>query len=65
MTNKAAFFARSIPYVLSTVMVIMSSMNPSIDDSLASMFLIGGLVFQDDPRIGVYPPLGVGSYVVS
>ena len=35
MTNRAALFARSIQWSSSTVMVMMSSMNPSIDASVA------------------------------
>ena len=38
MTNKAALFACSIQYLSCTVMIIMSSMNPSIDVSLELMF---------------------------
>ena len=37
-TNKAALFACSIQYLSCTVMIIMLSMNPSIDASLDLMF---------------------------
>ena len=37
MTHRASLFARSIQCFSSTVMVIMSSMNPSIDASVAVM----------------------------
>ena len=37
MTNRAAIFARSIQCSSSTVMVMMLSMNPSIDASVAVM----------------------------
>ena len=37
MTNRAAIFAQSIQCSPSTVMVMMSSMNPSIDSSVAVM----------------------------
>ena len=46
MTNKAALFTRSIQYLLSTVMITMLSMNPSIDDYLASMFTARGSDFS-------------------
>ena len=35
MNNRAALFARSIQWLSSTVMVMMSSMKPSIDASVA------------------------------
>ena len=45
MTNTAAVFARFIQYLLSTVMVIILLMNPSIDASLASMLSARGSYF--------------------
>ena len=65
MTNKAALFARSIQYLSNSVMVMMLLMNPSIDVSLTSMFTARGSDFQDNTMIRVYPPLVVGSCVVS
>ena len=38
MTNRAALFARSIQCFSLTVMVMMSSMNPSIDASVARIY---------------------------
>ena len=37
MTNRAAMFARSIQYLSSTVIVMMVSINSSIDDSVDVM----------------------------
>ena len=65
MTNKAALFARSIQYLSSSVMLMMLLMNPSINASLTSMFTARGSDFQDNTMIRVYPPLVVGSCVVS
>ena len=44
--NKAAFFARFIQYLSLIGMVKMSSMNPSIDYSLDSMFTTMGSTFE-------------------
>ena len=46
MTNRAALFARSIQCSSSTVMVMMSLMNPSIDASVAVMSTAMGLLLQ-------------------
>ena len=65
MTNRVALFARSIRCLSLNVMVMMLSMNPSIDDFMAVISTARGQLLQGDPMSGVYFPLGVGSYVVS
>ena len=45
MTNRAALFSRSIQWSSSTVMVMMSSMNPSIDASVAMISTDKGSTF--------------------
>ena len=45
MKNIAALFARYIQCFLSTIMVMMSSMNPSIDASVAVIFTAKGYAF--------------------
>ena len=65
MTNRDALFAHSIQCLPSTVVVMMSSMNPSIDDFMAVISTDRGQILQGDPMSGVYFSLGVGSYVVS
>ena len=46
MTNRAAFFARSIQWSSSTVMVMMSSMKLSIDASVAVISTAKGSAFD-------------------
>ena len=45
MTNRAALFARSIQWLSSTVMVMISSMKPSIDASVAVIYTAKGSDF--------------------
>ena len=46
MTNKAALFAQSIQWSSSTVMVMMSSMKPSIDASVDVISTAKGSAFS-------------------
>ena len=47
MTNIATFFACSIQCLSSTIMVMMSSMKPSIDDSMDVISTDRGATLQD------------------
>ena len=46
MTKRDAIFMRSTEFVTSIVTVLMSSMNPSMDDSVASMYTAGFQLVQ-------------------
>ena len=62
MNNRAALFAHSIQCLSSTVMVMMSPMNPYIDASVAVMSTDRRSYFEKNVFLAVvYPPLGVRS----
>ena len=65
MTNRAALFVPSIQCLLSTVIVMRSLMNPSIDDYVDVMSTARGPLLQGDPLSGINSTPGVGFYVVS
>ena len=65
MTNRATLLACSIQCLSSTVMVMMSQMNPYIDASVAVMSTDRGSAFSIWFPTVVYPPLGVRLCVVS
>ena len=65
MTNSAALFAHSIQFLSSTVIVMMSSMNPSIDAYMAVVSTARGPPLKSDLPNVVYFTLGVRIYVVS
>ena len=59
MTNRAALFARSIQCLSSTVIVMISSMKPSIDASVAMIYTANerGLNFPGGLRTAASPPV--------
>ena len=65
MTNKAALFLRSIQCSSLAVMVMVFSMNPSIDDSVAVMSNARGSTLRYGFLAVVYPTLVVRICVVS
>ena len=65
MTNRAALFAQSIQCSSSTVMVMISSMKPSMDDSLAVIYTDKGSAVAICLLTAVSPPVGVRIGVAS